>query len=619
MSKLELAHVFSDHMVLQQQSEVSVWGHGAAPGRQVVVFGSWGSTAVTKADGKGNFNVKIKTGNAGGPYLLRVRSKETVEVTDVLLGEVWVCSGQSNMEMPVGPLWNPSITDSVQETRSADHPNLRLFHVPNRRSLTPQADVDASWAVCTPESVRGFSATAYFFGRDLQAALGVPVGLIETCVGGTEAELWTSEDKLKTLPDFDASLSRMAKSQEEYQTQVRKINQENVRMDPGYGKWEAPGYDDSSWESTRAAAWSETGLADFDGVAWYRVTVDVPSAGAGKAATLTLGPIDDYDMTYVGGKQVGMTIRYDTPRKYNIPAGLLRAGANVVAVRVHDTGGEGGFTDPSKIALQGDGWSADFGTWKRKVSTPQAKMKPVPNPPGGNSQLYNGMVAPLIPYGVRGAIWYQGESNVGRGYQYRTLFPAMIQDWRARWGVGTFPFYFVQIAPWSGYGGAASAVLRESQLLTLSTLKNTGMVVTTDIAPDLSNIHPPDKQDVGKRLSLLALHDTYGRSGFLPSGPLYQSASFAGGKATVSFKYAIGMHGTLEGFEVAGSDKVWHPAHAAVEGDKVVVSSPDVKKPVAVRYGWSDVPKGTLFNGAGLPASPFRSDRWERITQNTKW
>lgn len=616
---VHLASVFGDHMVLQRETQVSVWGSGATPGRQVSVFGSWGAAASTTADSQGRFKVKLKTGKAGGPYLLTVRAQESKVYGDVMLGEVWVCSGQSNMEMPVGSFgWQPPIDDARKEVDAANHPDLRLFHVPNRYSATPQTEVDAHWDACTPTTVTNFSATGYFFGRELQGALKVPVGLIMTCVGGTEAELWTSTDKLRQLPEFAASLAGRAKTQQEYAARVKEVNESNLQKDPGWTKWQEPGLDDSDWEATSPTMFSTTGLAQFDGLVWYRAVVTVPESAAGKTATLTLGPIDDADVTFLNGRQVGTTHAYNQPRQYAVPAGLLKAGENVLAVRTHDTGGEGGFTSPGDIALKGEGWQGSFSGWKRKVSTKQSDLTPLPGAPGGYSQLYNGMVAPLLPYTIRGAVWYQGESNVGRGYQYRTLFPAMIEDWRARFESGAFPFYFVQIAPFSGYGGA-SPDLREAQFLTLGRLKSTGMVVTTDLTPDVDNIHPPRKKEVGQRLADLALREIFHKTFVVPSGPLYKSVTFGGGKATVSFAWNKGMHGTLDGFELAGADQKWHPAQASVVGDKVVVTAAGVPAPVAVRYGWSDVPRPTLFNSSGLPASPFRSDSWERVTQKNKW
>ena len=620
MAKVELANVFNDHMVLQRETEVNVWGSGATPGHAVSVFGSWGAAAKTTADKQGHFKVKLKTGKAGGPYLLTIRAQESKVYSDVMLGEVWVCSGQSNMEWPVGSMkWPTPIVNAQQEVDAADYPNLRLFHVPNTYSPKPLTTVNAKWDACTPTTVMNFSATGYFFGRNLMKALKVPVGLIMTCVGGTEAELWTSEEKLRSIPDFANSLSKAAKSQADFQEQARKIDAENRALDAGWGKWHKREIDGKGWDATTPDRFSQTGLNDFDGVVWYRATFDVPEDQAGKAATLTLGPIDDNDITWINGTQVGATNQWDTQRVYQVPAGVLKAGQNVMAVRVHDTGGEGGFTDASKIGLKAGGWSATFTDWYRRVSVKQSDLKGYPNPPGNFSSLYNGMVAPIIPYTIKGAIWYQGESNVGRAFQYRTLFPAMIQDWRTRWHQGDFPFYFVQIAPFSGYGtSGASAELREAQLMTLSNTPNTGMIVTSDITPNLGDIHPPRKQEVGVRLADIALRGSYGRK-IVASGPLYKSATFKGNQAVVSFSFGQGLNGSLEGFEVAGKDKVWHPATAKIVGQTVVVWAEGVASPVAVRYQWSDVPKATLFNSTGRPASTFRSDNWERVTQKIKW
>ncbi|HEU4386737.1 MAG TPA: sialate O-acetylesterase, partial [Blastocatellia bacterium] len=575
--------------------------------------------------------------NAGGPYEMKISGNRDVKLKNILVGEVWVASGQSNMEWQL-----QNSAHGQDEVSRANYPEIHLFTVVKATSLEPRDDVEGRWVVCSPETAGSFSAVAYFFGRELNREIKMPVGLIHTSWGGTPAEAWTSRGALDTnaeLKPMAESLERAAKNLPDalraYQAAQEKWNDEHFLHDPGNKGFDlgyARGdYADQDWKTMRLPqAWESAGLP-IDGSVWFRKVVDVPADWAGKDLALSLGSIDDFDTTYFNGTKVG-AIGEETPnfwmapRKYTIPGSLVRPGRNVIAVRVFDHFGDGGFTGAAaSMSLSAPGGSliSLSGDWHYKVEKAFEPIKvdfstqPVAPAGGGNQNsptvLYNAMIAPVTPYTIRGAIWYQGESNADRARQYRTLFPAMIRDWRRAWGEGDFPFLFVQLANWQPRkpepGESGWAELREAQLMTLKE-PATGMAVTIDIG-ETNDIHPKNKQDVGRRLALWALAKTYGRRVEF-SGPMYQSFAVEGGKIRLRFLHAQGL-GTkdgapAEGFAIAGEDGKFVWANAKVEGETVVVWSDSVKLPSAVRYAWADNPAANLYNGAGLPASPFRTD-----------
>ncbi len=491
---VRLPGVFSDHMVVQRGTEVPVWGWTEPGARVTVQMGS--ARAVTEATEGGRFQVCLPPQEAGGPRTLTVTSENTVWVRDVLVGDVWICSGQSNMAWPVSRAAN-----AEKEIARATYPHLRLFTVKRTAAAKPEANCQGSWARCGPETVGGFSAVGYFFGRALRKHLDVPVGLVNTSWGGTPSEAWTSPKTVKRVDAFDPI--------------VKRWNEQIAAYPEQKAKWETT-------KADRLAKWKE-------------------AAAKAKAA----------------GKK--------PPRRPRPPR------------------------DPTLD-------------------------------PHRPSVLFNGMIAPLLPMRIRGAIWYQGESNAGRAYQYRTIFPAMIRDWRARWGQGDFPFLFVQLANFKKRqdqpGDSAWAELREAQAMALD-LPNTAQAVIIDIG-EAGNIHPKNKQDVGKRLALAARAVAYGED-VTCSGPMYKSMKVEDGKVRLAFDHTdgglvAGGGGPLKGFAVAGKDKTWHWAHAEIDGDTVVVSCKDVADPLAVRYAWADNPECNLTNQAGLPASPFRTDTWPGVT-----
>ncbi len=615
--------LFTDHMVLQRDSAAPVWGW-AEPGRDIRVSLA-GKTATARADQSGRWQVKLGPFSAGGPYTLRIDGPQTVVVEDVLFGDVWICSGQSNMEWG---MWG--VNNSQQEIAAADHPQLRLFTVPKKIATRPQEVPGGQWQICSPQTVASFSAVGYFFGRDLQSELDVPIGLIHTSWGGTVAEAWTSAEALETMEDFRPAVSQFRQlasavdgGSGRYEEQLARWWREN---DPGSAAgraWADAGLDAADWKTMNLpTAWEQAGLSDFDGVVWFRIEFDLPQADAGKEATLSLGPIDDIDTTWVNGVQVGSMTDWTQPRVYKVPGEALKAGRNVVAVRVLDTGGGGGLVgqaDQLNIKPSGGQPLSLAGAWHYKVSVALADTKPAPqrldSNPNVTTVLYNGMIAPLLPFAVKGAIWYQGESNAGRAAQYRTLLPTMIRDWRTRFGVGDFPFLVVQLANFMGPQQQPVepgwAELREAQLLTALNDPHCGLAVAIDIG-EANDIHPKNKQDVGARLALAARGIAYGQS-IEYSGPVFTSMEVADGKALLRFEHvggglvALGEK-PLKGFAIAGADNRFVFAEARIAGDTVIVSSPEVVQPVAVRYGWANNPDCNLGNKAGLPASPFRTD-----------
>jgi len=609
--------IFCDHAVLQQGREVPVWGT-ADEGEKVVVEIA-GRRAEAVAAG-GRWMVRLPELPVGGPYTLTIRGTNTMTLQDVLVGEVWICGGQSNMERQLGPRpGQKPIIGWERETAAANLPQLRDFYVPEVTSPVPLAEVKGKWAVCSPDTAPDFPAVGYFFARALMQARGVPVGLIHTAWGGTPAEAWTSARTLAALPGFAETLSLMAEQARDPQGAARRYHESLAQWCRAHDSGTSAATPSSAdvlatdgWaKSDEPGLWEQSGLPGFDGIVWFRKEFELSAAAAAGEAALDLGAIDDIDTTWVNGVEVGETGFYSTPRSYRVPAGVLRAGRNVIAVRVLDTGGGGGFWGkPAQLALTPAAGAPVplAGAWLRKVTAALAECGKPPVNPGMSSSvptvLHNAMIAPLQPYAIRGAIWYQGEANNGAPQAYRRLLPATIADWRAGWGQGDFPFLFVQIAPFK----EMSPEIREAQLQIWQETKNTAMVVTTDCG-DAEDIHPADKRPVGERLALAARALAYGES-LEYSGPVFAAATFEGAKAVVSFTHLggglVAPGGTLRGFELAGADGIFHPATARIVGETVEVISPAVAVPVAVRYGWANVPDCNLFNAAGLPASPFR-------------
>ncbi|ANH83747.1 9-O-acetylesterase [Niabella ginsenosidivorans] len=635
---VKLPSVFSNNMVLQQRTDAAVWGTAAA-GKTVTVQTSWDKrTYQAKADVDGNWKIKVHTPSFGGPYTVLISEENIITLNNVLIGDVWLCSGQSNMEMPLAG-WG-KIMNYQQEIANANYPDIRLLQAIHVTSNIPKTDLEVrnnGWDVCTPKTVAEFSAVAYFFARAVYEKTKIPIGLIHSSWGGTIAEAWTSYETLQTLPDFAAAAQKIKTAPETdkagYEAQMKKWEQEKYKADKGFENgaavWAKPGLDISGWKTMRVPGlWEGKGYPDLDGVAWFRKKITVPDSWAGKDLTLSLSTIDDDDIAFFNGVQVGATVGYNQDRRYTVPAKLVNKGDNYIAVRVADNGGGGGmYGNVKEMFLRtADGQQIDLsGDWLFKIAFSFKDIPPAPqNPQNPNrpTVLYNAMIHPVISFAIKGAIWYQGESNAGRAYQYRELFPAMIKDWRSRFQSGDFSFYFVQLANYMKRADEPSesswAELREAQLMTTK-LPNTGMATIIDIG-NATDIHPKNKQEVGRRLALIALNKIYGRKNEY-SGPLYRSQKISRDKIILIFDHAQGMTasgGSLKGFSIAGSDKKFYRADAEIKGNTVIVSSKNVKSPVAVRYAWADNPEASLINSAGLPASPFRTDSWEGITKGVK-
>lgn len=636
---IKLPVFFSDNMVLQQKSDVPFFGE-ATPESELTITTSWNHKEYSaKADKQGKFRVELKTPAYGGPYelVLEQQGKKTT-FKNVLIGEVWLCSGQSNMEMPLAG-WG-EVKDFKEEIAKANYPEIRLLQATHINSEEPLDSIvldTPGWQLCSPQTIPEFSSTAYFFARKVYETTKIPIGLIHSSWGGTIVEAWTSAESLKTIHDFDAEIAAMYAGKEEKQ----KIEEENTKkmetwhkqvnaVDAGYSDGKPMWLDKESskkWETTKLPAlWETTILPDFDGLVWLQKSVDLPKEAIGKTAELHY-VADDDDKVWINGTFIGATEGYNIPRNYTIPKGVLKEGVNVIAVRIYDSGGGGGiYGDPGELYLKVDGVVYPLsGVWKYKVSVTLDKTSVKPVTPGGPNRptvLYNAMIHPLLDYKIRGAIWYQGESNADRAMQYRRLFPLLIKDWRKQFNNPDMPFYFVQLASYKQRKEEPApsewAELREAQLYTLETVPNTGMAVAIDIG-EAEDIHPKNKQEVGARLAKIALANVYGQK-ITFSGPVYKSVAKNANTMVISFEFSEGLHSQnnqpLKGFEIAGADQKFYWAEAEVKDGKVVVSSPKVADPVAVRYGWADNPDVNLYNGADLPASPFRTDEWPGITRD---
>ncbi|MCO5240364.1 MAG: beta galactosidase jelly roll domain-containing protein [Chitinophagaceae bacterium] len=638
MADVRLPKIFNSHMVLQRHKPIPVWGWADAGEKVTVELRGSGiatQTKVVKAGKDGKWLLRLNAAEAGGPYQLIVRGKKNViTLEDVLVGEVWICSGQSNMQWTVE--WSARAKEEIAE---ANYPLIRQFEVPREMSMTPREDISAgSWKTATPENVGQFTAVGYFFGRELYKKLGIPIGLINSSWGGTIVETWISKEAMKSFNEFsdvvDAMPGTMEALGEMRKTKlINTINelQGGIPAKEEIHSWSLPSFDDSNWKTLEIPRnFDRKGLDYLDGVVWFRREFVLPDSLAGLPMVLSLGTIDDVDVTYVNGIKVGSTSRKtSTGRTYIIEPSQLRAGKNIITVRVEDFGGRGGFTGkPEDVKISRDAYEQSLaGDWKFRIAS-YTDNNQFTGPNDAGTLLYNAMIAPLVPYGMQGAIWYQGESNAGRAYQYRKSFPLMISDWRNRWKED-FPFLFVQLASFNASNGNSNkgsswAELREAQALTLQALPRTGMAVIHDIG-NPKDIHPTNKQDVGKRLALQAFEIAYGQN-LLSKGPQYQTMQKEGNKIILSFNHvgsgltAPGKYGYLEGFEVAGADRVFHWAKAEIRDGKVIVWSDAVSNPVAVHYGWADDNmEANLFNREGLPAAPFRTDNWKSITEEAKF
>ena len=622
--------MFGDDMVLQRGKPNTIWGW-SKPGDAVQVEIA-GHTAKAMAGADGRWQVRIVPPAPGGPYTVKIDGAQHVELREVLVGDVWLCGGQSNMELPVERARN-----GTNEIAAANHPEIRFFKVQSHVSYSPAAIPQGKWRICSPQTIAedgGFSAVAYFFGRRIQEDIHVPVGLIEDCLGGTPAEAWTSPEALHQLKDFDAQLAETerlkAKGGPAYGNYIMPWYDD---YDIGLkNNWMAADFDDSSWKTVQIpGGFQELGVPDTPGVCWFRKEITLPKPLPPGKTMIYLGVVERMDTTYINGQQVGASAWVENPRAYGVKEGILKPGKNLVAVRVFKTKPDGGFMsrpDVLRLVL-GDGTVIPLaGEWKGAVSVDARPPHPLPmgfeNWPVMPSVLNNGMLQPVAPLAISGVIWYQGEQNAQQAYQYRTLLPAMIGDWRKLFGQGDFPFYIVSLPAFMHHEDhpveSSWAELREAQALAASNVRNSALAVTIDTG-DPDNIHPMDKQIVGERLAFCALAQHYDEK--IPfQGPTFQSFEQLPGALKLHFDHSDGglvvKGGKIGEFSIAGKDRQWHWADAKIEANTIVVSSSMVPEPVAARYAWQSYPAATLYNGAGLPAVPFRTDHWREITENHK-
>ncbi len=625
-AQIKLPTLVRDSMILQRDTKVNIWGW-AAPGENITAsFNGKKYQAKTGADGKWIF--QLTPTKAGGPYTMELSGKNKIILKEILVGDVWFCSGQSNMVHQL----NIHDVTYAKDIAEANNPSIRQFWIPTLTSLQgPQNDLPYGyWKSAVGEDIRPFSAVAYFFAKKIYEQYKVPIGIINASVGGTPIEAWTSEEGLK---DFSALASTIQKNKDTaYLNSVNRrpagnFNRPAPPVDAGLSgsvKWFDPLYKPVNWRNINIPGyWEDQGVKDLNGVVWYRREVEIPASMAGKQAKIFLGRIVDADELYINGKQVGNTTYMYPQRRYNIPANLLKAGKNIFTIRVTNSNGKGGFVPDKPYCIFSGNDTVDLkGTWQYKVGLVNRPFQGGGFGGGGiNAQnqpaaLYNAMVAPEINYTIKGFCWYQGESNAGKPQEYEKLMYALINDWRNKWNQGNLPFLYVQLPGFMDYNYLPSesgwALLREAQLKALSS-PNTAMAVAIDLG-EWNDIHPDNKKDVGERLALTALKLAYNEN-IIYSGPLFKSAAIEGNTISISFDHTgsglITNDGEAPGdFAIAGADKKFVWAKAKIENNKIIVWSDEVKQPMYVRYAWADNPvQPNLYNKEGLPASPFRTDQ----------
>jgi sialate O-acetylesterase len=630
--------IFGDNMVLQRGKPDSIWGW-SDPGDTVrVEMGDKVATAIAGADRR--WQVKLQPPAPGGPYTIKITGHQSVELHNVLVGDVWLCGGQSNMGLPLRFTKNAD-----EEIKAANYPEIRFFTVGGHPAYHHVDVIEGNWRVVSPDTASWMSAVGYYFARKLQHEIHVPIGLVVDSVGGTPAESWTSAAALRPLHDFDVPLAELDRLKAEGAPEYGNyISHWYDRYDVGQkNNWAAPDLDDSTWkEATLRGGFADLGVPDTPALVWFRKEITLPdplpkvSAPQSSPApgpfprggnTLFLGEIERMDTAYINGTEVGGSAWVENPRRYLIRDGILKPGRNVIAIRVLKSKPDGGFLNPGDLHLTvGDQNIPLTGEWKAKLSVDGRPPQPLPiayeNWPVMPTVLYEGMLAPLAPLSMTGAIWYQGEQNSPRGFQYRKILPAMIADWRSLFAQGDFPFYIVGLPAFTKRSpvpvdGDDWTETRESQAIAAATVPNSCLAVTIDTG-DPDNIHAKEKQPVGDRLALCALAKHYGTK-VAYSGPTLESVERLPGSLRLHFAHTEGglvvKGDRLEEFSIAGDDRKWVWAEARIEGDSVVVSSPAVPHPTQVRYAWQSNPAATLFNGAGLPAAPFRTDNWPGETE----
>lgn len=620
-SAIRLPMVFSDHMVVQQQEPVQIWGW--ADKSTKVWLSIAGNQIVTKADKQGQWHAALPAMKAGGPYTLEVwTKKDTIRLQDVLIGEVWICSGQSNMEFQL-----KSVKNAQMEIASATNSQIRSFDVRKNMSRFPLTDLEGSWTVCSPQTAGDFTAVGYLFIREIAEKLQVPVGIINTSWGGTDIESWMSMECIDGFPKYKRLMTRLrSEDLEQYLARGKEVEAaflEAIKKEPGEPEgWYRPTFLKNDWQPLHVPGlWTIDELSGVDGVVWTTTQFQIPDSLAGRQALLSLGIIDDDDVTWVNGTTVGSTVGYDVKRHYIIPKGILKAGNNELTVKITDNHGGGGCYGSSDLYFVQIGQQTFpilDNDWRYRIAVDNEAFEYVEDGPNAfPSRLYNAMVAPFVGYTAKGFLWYQGENNAPRAEEYYRLFPAMITDWRQQWNRPDMPFYWVQLANYMLPDDHPSmsnwATLRDAQNKTRS-LAHTGQAVIIDVG-EADDIHPKNKQTVAHRLARLALHYDYGMD-LCCESPQPLSALHDGHDVIITFDHvakglkARSRYGYLCGFSIAGDDGKYHWVKGYVEGMNTIrLDARGISHPRTVRYAWADNPDdANLYNSEDLPSTPFEID-----------
>ena len=622
-SQVKLPAIIRDSMILQRDVKLNIWGWASKNEKVNIKFNGKSYKVTTGADGK--WFVWLSPLKAGGPYDMEIKGSNTIVLREILVGDVWFCSGQSNMVHQM----NLHDVTYAKEIAEANYPQIRQFLVATLTNLQgPVSDLPAgSWRPAVGEDVRSFSAVAYFFAKKIYEKYHVPIGIVNSSVGGTPIEAWTSEDGLK---DFPSIINTVQKNKDTaYVNGINRAATASIKPNTPHDlgmlsakKWFETDYIPKGWHTINVPGyWEDQGIKDLNGVVWYRKEIDVPATMAGKAAKVFLGRIVDADILFINGRQVGSTAYMYPQRRYNVPADVLKGGKNIVVIKVTNNNGKGGFVPGKPYCLFAGSDTIDLkGNWQYKVG------QVFESPTSANSvasivaqnqptALFNAMVSPNINYTVKGILWYQGEANTRRAAEYSKLLPALIQDWRNQWNQPALPFLYAQLPGFMEYNYLPSesqwAELREAQLKTLP-VPNTAMAVAIDLG-EWNDIHPDNKKDVGERLALAAMKLAYGEN-IVHSGPIYVSSTVDRNEVVIRFDNIGSGLITNDGeapseFAIAGTDKKFVWAKARIENDHVIVWNDALVEPKYVRYAWADNPVNpNLYNKEGLPASPFRTD-----------
>lgn len=622
-SQVRVASIFSNNMVLQRHVKIPVWGWANANEKIEVTFHNQKKN--TTADATGKWTIHLDEEEAGGPFTLAIKGKNKIKVKNVLVGEVWICSGQSNMEWTVGQ--SDGAKNTIAKGKNRD---IRHVKIPKEINSIPSSKTNKlTWNSCSQKTIDDFSGIGYFFAKELNQELKVPIGLINCSWGGTNIETWISRDGFESSDEFKEMMAQMPNVNLDTLLDLKMVTAQKrietlqkTKIDPAkIPFFKQLDYDDTHWVTMQQPGiWEDQSLENFDGIVWLRKHFNLSKEDLNGPSMIEIPAIDDNDITYINGTKIGETKGWDIKRLYQIPTKILQIGDNVIAIRVVDNGGSGGIYGKA-AALKLKTNSSEYplsGAWKFQIEAIKNSVNENEFP----SLCYNAMLNPLIPFAFKGVLWYQGESNPTRAFQYQKTFPLLIENWRSQWK-SSFPFYFVQLATYRTVGnsneGCSWAELREAQTKTLR-IPNTAMVVTTDIG-NPNDIHPTNKLEVGRRLSSIAFDQLYGKK-MICTGPTFKAFENKNGQTTITFD-AIGSGlktadktETIYGFEAAGEDHIFYPAIGKIVDSKVILNCEKVSNPIAIRYAWiGDASACNLFNKEGFPAVPFRTDDWSWSTE----